>query len=408
MSRLLVALLAAALVLGACAGDEELPEPDEEPVEEPDEPEEPEDEPDEPEDEPDEPEEDDRPRSPLTGMPVDPELLELPLLQAKIENSPQSRPQSGLEVADIVYEELVEGGVTRFFVIFHSELPERAGPIRSARPVDTQLMSGYGRAGFAYSGARPEVRGMLAQTPSLTITEGGAGFFRDSSRRAPHNLYLDATATHAAIVAREADPVGDVGWVFDDEPPPGALACTTAGAAVRAPAADRPHLIPLTTTPTPGGARSGGEVGTPVAGAGASPGTPAGECEEPGTSLDVQMSISFTTGWEYDEDTGLYRRLQNGQPFTVTGPDQIGAANVVVLATRHYVGASGYPETDIVTADAPAVVLRDGNRYDVRWSKPSVDAPIVLSTGDDEPFALKPGPTWVLLPRESALPPPPD
>lgn len=361
MFRPLVMLLAMAVVVAACARDDEpLPSPTEnaETIEAPPPaPAVPEPEPQEaPRASEPEGDVDDRPRSPLTGRPIDEALLRLPLLQVKIENSPQARPQSGLEVADVVFEELVEGGVTRFFVLFHSHLPEVAGPVRSARPVDTQLMHANGRAGFAYSGARAEVRALLRETPSITITEGGVGFYRDSSRRAPHNLYLDTTLTHESLIARDADPVDDVGWVFDETPPRGAVRC-----------------------------------GQP------------GPCDL-GTSMTVAMSRSFVTGWEYDEDAELYRRLQNGQPFLVTGPDAIGAANVVVLGTRHYTGASGYPETDLITQDAPAVVLRDGNRYEIRWRKPDREANITLSRPDGTPFALKPGPTWVLMPDVSALP----
>jgi len=87
---------------------------------------------------------DTRPRSPFTGLPVDPEVLERALLVVKIENSENARPQTGMDAADIVIEELVEGGITRFMVLFHSDLPAVAGPIRSARPVDVDLLSGLG------------------------------------------------------------------------------------------------------------------------------------------------------------------------------------------------------------------------------------------------------------------------
>jgi hypothetical protein len=79
---------------------------------------------------------------------------------------------------------------------------------------------------------------------------------------------------------------------------------------------------------------------------------------------------------------------------------------VVVLATRHYVGASGYPETDVVTDGARAVVLRDGQRFEARWRKPSPTAPLELLTADGAPFPLKPGPTWVHLPPAERLPAP--
>lgn len=366
MSRPLAALLAAALVLAACSGGEDPapPPPPTEPAEptadEPEEDEEPE-QPDEPEDE--EPE-DDRPPSPLTGRPIDDELLETPLLQAKIENSPQARPQSGLEAADIVYEEVVEGGVTRFLAVFHSNLPDVAGPIRSARPVDTQLMGGYGRSGFAYSGARAEVQTMLAETPAIRVTEGGAGFFRDATRSAPHNLYIDAAATHADVMERDPDPVADVGWVFDDDPPDGAITCDQ---------------------------DDGDDAGSED------------DCDA-GASVSIHMSRYFTTGWDYDPDAELYRRSQDGAEFTVTGADAIGAANVVVLATRHYVGATGYPETDVITEEASGIVLRDGARYAITWTKPAASAPIELFTTDGEPFPLKPGSTWVHLPDAGSMP----
>jgi hypothetical protein len=219
-------------------------------------------------------------------------------------------------------------------------------------------MSGYGRSGFAYSGARDEVRRMLSGTPSIRITEGGAGFFRDRRRRAPHNLYIDATRTLEGAISRGAEPFLDTGWAFDEEPPDG-------------------------------------DVGCPV---------DAAACDEPGHSVSIRMSRSYTTGWQYDQDEGLYRRTQNGQPFTVTGEGRIGAANVVVLGTRHYIGASGYPETDVTTAGGDAVVLRDGKRYEARWSKPSPSDPLLVLGTDGEPFPLKPGPTWVHLPRSSDLP----
>ncbi|MFP4636032.1 MAG: DUF3048 domain-containing protein [Nitriliruptoraceae bacterium] len=352
MTRVLAALLLGSLVLVSCgpaagkagsasAFEASEPEPEPEPVDEPDD-----------DDEEDEEEpEDTRPRSHLTGERIDEELLEQPQLLAKIENSPQARPQSGLDAADVVYEERVEGGVTRFIAIFHSEVPEVAGPIRSARPVTTQIMRGYGPSAFAYSGARDEVQAMLAQTPSIRITEGGPGFYRDSSRSAPHNLYVDVRRTLEGAIDRGAEPFTDVGWAFDEDVPDDALSC--------------PDDLE--------------------------------GCTDPGRSIDIRMSREYISNWEYDQEAERYRRSQNGQPFRVTGEGRIGAANLVVLDTRHYVGATGYPETDVVTESAEALVLRDGRRYEATWSKPTADDPLRVLTPDGEPFPLKPGPTWVHL-----------
>lgn len=301
---------------------------------------------------------DTRPRSPFTGLPVEPDVLARPLLAVKIENSENARPQSGMEAADIVIEELVEGGITRFMVLFHGALPDTAGPVRSARPADVDLLSGLGASGFAYSGARAEVEGMLSSAPSVRVVEGVDGFFRDSVRRAPHNLYIEPAAVLDVVSARGARPLVDIGWVFDAAVPDGAVTC--------------PASAP--------------------------------DCPDPGASVVVEMSRSFRSGWTYDAAAGVYRRDQNGRPFATTGPDEIGAANVVVLATRHYVGASGYDETDATTTGAPAIVLRDGQRYEARWEKPSASDLLRILTPDGEPFPLRPGSTWVHLPAADRMP----
>ena len=301
---------------------------------------------------------DDRPRSPFTGLPVDPDVLARALLIVKIENSENARPQSGMDAADIVIEELVEGGMTRFMVLFHGELPPVAGPVRSARPVDVDLLSGLGASGFAYSGARAEVQGMLASTPSVRVIEGVSGFFRDDARRAPHNLYVEPEVVRTVVESRGARPLVDIGWTFDDVAPEGALQCPASAPA----------------------------------------------CPDPGASVVIEMSRSSRSGWTYDPDAGVYRRDQNGRPFLAAGPGEIGAANVVVLATRHYVGASGYDETDATTAGAPALVLRDGRRYEARWEKPTATDLLRILTPDGQPFPLKPGATWVHLPSADRMP----
>jgi hypothetical protein len=306
----------------------------------------------------DPPQVDDRPRSPFTGLPVDPAVLERPLLVVKIENSENARPQSGMDVADIVIEELVEGGITRFMVLLHGQLPEVAGPIRSARPVDVDLLSGLGASGFAYSGARAEVEGLLAASQAIRVVEGVDGFFRDDARRAPHNLYLQPEAVLDVVTRRGARPLIDIGWTFDDVAPPDPLVCPPAAAG----------------------------------------------CADPGGSVVIEMSRAFRTGWTYDAAAGVYRRDQNGRPFAATGPGEIGAANVVVLATRHYVGASGYDETDATTTGAPAIVLRDGRRYEARWVKPTARDLLLIQTLDGQPFPLKPGATWIHLPAAARMP----
>src|SRR5690625_3928104 len=133
------------------------------------------------------PEPEDIPTWPLTGEPYDGELG--PVLSVKIENSPAARPQGGLERADIVWEQLVEGGMTRFVAMFHSDMPEVLGPIRSTRPMDAAIAGPAGGV-FAFSGGVAAFRSKVAATGVVMVSDdaGSSGFFRNPNRRADHAL----------------------------------------------------------------------------------------------------------------------------------------------------------------------------------------------------------------------------
>jgi len=75
---------------------------------------------------------------PLTGIPSD-LVATRPALAVKIENSVDARPQTGLNAADLLWEQVVEGGITRFVAVYHSTLPEDIGPVRSVRPMDPAI-----------------------------------------------------------------------------------------------------------------------------------------------------------------------------------------------------------------------------------------------------------------------------
>lgn len=97
------------------------------------------------------------PVAPLTGLKVaDPALVNRPALVAKIDNldrGPESAlPQAGVSRADVVFEEIVEGNITRFAAVFHSKAPGRIGPIRSARTTDVILLPQLGPVLFRVVG----------------------------------------------------------------------------------------------------------------------------------------------------------------------------------------------------------------------------------------------------------------
>jgi hypothetical protein len=280
------------------------------------------------------------PTAPLTGVELDDAeaeaLAERPAAIVKIPNNELAHPHTGIESADVVYEQETEGGTTRFAAVFHSQLPEVVGNVRSARPVDVALVAPY-QGVFVYAGARGEVLEMIEEAALVSVGAGGPGYFIVDHRRPPHHLY---TRLREAVAAREAPPPGPKPWRFDDEPPRG---------------------------------------GRPLDG-----------------PLRVLMSPVAATTWDYDERAGRFRRLQNDRPHLVTGEGRIGAANVVLLDIR--VGdrdSHGAPVYDL-EGTGEALLLRDGRAFDVEWAKEADTSHLDLRPGDDD-AVLKPGPTWVLL-----------
>src|SRR5262249_18887784 len=106
------------------------------------------------------------------------------------ENTPEARPQSGLDQADVVYEQVTEAGITRFITLFNSEVPDVVGPIRSTRAMDSDVVAPLGGV-FAYSGGIPQSVELISHAPVAAVNETAAGpaMFRDRSQQAPHNLY---------------------------------------------------------------------------------------------------------------------------------------------------------------------------------------------------------------------------
>ena len=144
-----------------------------------------------------------------------------PVLVVKIDDTSSAHPQIGLEDADVVYIEQVEGGLTRLAAIFSSVIPTRIGPVRSARISDIEIMAQYGRVAFAYSGARrsllpviaaANLQNLGAQSQSPTI------YTNDVTRRQPHAMVLRADLLMQRVIDKDykIDLAKSVGWNFGD------------------------------------------------------------------------------------------------------------------------------------------------------------------------------------------------
>lgn len=167
-------------------------------------------------------EEQEKDKYPLTGMEIEREGINLDYrpIGVMIENSSAARPQSGVYQADIVYEILSEGTITRFLALFHSQQPERIGPVRSARAYYVELSKGYD-AIYTSAGASPGGQ-RLVESDDVDDISGlaydGMFFTRSSDRKAPHNLYTSYDDLLGAIEHRGYDMSGEVeGLYFEDE-----------------------------------------------------------------------------------------------------------------------------------------------------------------------------------------------
>ena len=141
------------------------------------------------------------PRMPLTGQPLEAGQVppDRPALVVKIDNNPRARPQSGLNEADLVFEEVVEAG-TRFAVVFHSGNSNPVGPIRSGRTQDIDLLGGLNQPLFAWSGGNANVERAIANSDFIDLNPKSHGglYRRQGSNGKPHNFYSDTDKLFAA------------------------------------------------------------------------------------------------------------------------------------------------------------------------------------------------------------------
>jgi hypothetical protein len=269
------------------------------------------------------------------------------VVSVKVENSSAARPQVGLADADVVYESLAEGGIPRFNALFHSSLPGRIGPVRSARLSDTYLVPQYS-ALFAFSGANQTVRDAIstAGIDDLGMESYPALYERDSSRSAPHNVFASVAELQAAAAdAGYETVVAPRSLVFGEVPEEFAEA--------------------------------------PVAG-----------------RLEIPFAGGNDAAWVWNETADIWARDVAGQPHHDEGtvvPYQ--AANVVVLfAETVETGmrdSAGSVVLDIrLEGSGDAIVLRGGRRYDVRWTS-APDSPPRFATAEGTGLPLAVGKTWI-------------
>ncbi|WP_209715640.1 DUF3048 domain-containing protein [Marmoricola sp. OAE513] len=149
---------------------------------------------------------------PLTGLPAPATTPNHPVIVVKIDNSRASDPQYGLGSADMVVEEMVEGGYTRLAVAFYSKLPKKVGPVRSARASDIGIVKPT-HAVLVASGAAPKTKGRLNQAGIRLYEEGSKGTYRDRSEHdALHSVFIDLPKFATSVKKKAIVPANYLPW----------------------------------------------------------------------------------------------------------------------------------------------------------------------------------------------------
>jgi len=284
-------------------------------------------------------------RQPLTGQPLASadEIIQRPALVAKIDNVDARQNHTGLAVADIVYEEVVEGRATRFAAVFHSQSADPLGPIRSGRTQDVLLFSSYNSPLFVWSGGNGNVTRIIDESTLINMGPGHAGGYFRGPGKAPHNLY---NSTDAIWLQTPPDQPG---------PPPQNFQYLRDGETF---------------------------TGDPSAGFAAGVGS---------TQVD----------WQWNPETLKFDRSQNGTPHIDKTYGQIAATNVVMMGVQYQPSVADARSPEAQTAgDGPVFIFSDGKVIEGTWTRENVFVPIQYFDLQGNEIKLNVGNTWVELAEE--------
>ena len=271
-----------------------------------------------------------------------------PVLAVKIDDTNPAHPQIGIEDADVVYIEQVESGLTRLMAIFSSRIPERVGPVRSARISDIDILSQYGNVAFAYSGAQSKLLPVISQANLLDLgaqRQSPTIYTTDPLRNQPYAMVLRADLLMARIVEKqyEIDSARSVGFVFGDEPKEG----------------------------------------------------------QPTNDVVIDWpSATYKGTWSESEQRWfLYHngRINSAESGIILGPTTLVIQLVSITPSEYgdkFGGVTPFSET---VGEGKAYVLRNGKRFAGTWARSDAYSGTVFSLLNGEEIKFAPGQVWVAL-----------
>jgi hypothetical protein len=276
--------------------------------------------------------------SPYTGEELTKEALENIPFMVIVENSRAARPQSGLTEADIIYETMAEGGIPRFLAIFHSSTPKEIGPVRSARPYFLSLAKEYNLP-FGHCGGSAEALDTIKQESLMSMNEFSFGgyYWRDNTRKAPHNLYTSAEKLRRLITNKKMiqQPVSSLS--FNKSSWEGNLAAAV--------------------------------------------------------NVNLKLSPYYSTSYRYKD--GHYYKYMDGEiAKDKANGKEISTSNIVIQITD-IKRQDDYGRLDIKqVGEGTGYVISDGKYIKINWSKADEKSPTLLRDEKGKAVNLLPGKTW--------------
>jgi hypothetical protein len=289
-------------------------------------------------------------QSPLTGEEMKEESKDRSVA-VMVNNHPKARPQSGLSKADIVYEVLAEGDVTRFLAIYQSQQPEQIGPVRSARDYYIDLAKGYDSVYIAH-GYSPDAEAKLdsGEIDHLNGMEyDGTLFKRAKFRKAPHNSYI--SFEHIQKGAEQSDLVMNQ--------PPKSLRFLTKEESIN------------------------GEKANSI-------------------MISYFNNPLFDVVYEYNQDEGKYERYSNGeQTVDYDTEDPVLLENIFIVETSHrIIDSAGRRDIDFQSG-GNAYLIQEGKLREVQWKN---DEGRILPFENGKQIPLRKGATWInIIPSSPGL-----
>ena len=271
-----------------------------------------------------------------------------PVLVVKVDDTNFARPQISLEDADVVYIEQVEGGLTRLAAVFSSVIPDRIGPVRSARISDIDIVRQYGHVAFAYSGAQKKLLPVIASAYLQNLgaqTQGSTIYATDPARTPPYAMVLQAQLLMAKTVEKsyQIDSAQSVGWSFG-----------------QAPAGGKPTESVIMHWP----------------------------------------AARYSATWSASENRWLLSHNSTSdiaESGKVLGPTTLVIQMVSITPSEYQDKFGGVTPFSQTVGSGKGYILRDGKSFDATWSRTSAETGTTWSLADGSEIKFAPGQVWVAL-----------